>query len=125
MPVTSDEVAKVFVASATNPNPVIKLAAAGLTPMSPTMAVVPVVEMPVFAKATKFPADPRPTGTRPAAADTIRVAEPDFPPDVAVISVDPAVSAVATPELDTTVATAGVADAHDATELTLTMEPSE
>ena len=38
----------------------------GLTPMSPTIEVVPVVEMPVFVRITKLPADPRFMGARPA-----------------------------------------------------------
>ena len=33
----------------------MKLAAAGLTPISPVIEVVPVVEIPVFARITKLP----------------------------------------------------------------------
>ena len=59
MPVTNDDVAKVTDGSITSPKPVIKDAAAGLIPISPTIAVVPMVEMPVFARAVKLPATPR------------------------------------------------------------------
>ncbi|MDZ7625912.1 MAG: hypothetical protein U5J96_18810 [Ignavibacteriaceae bacterium] len=38
------------------------VAAAGLIPKSPTIAVVPVVEIPVFARTTKLPAVPKSTG---------------------------------------------------------------
>jgi hypothetical protein len=41
------------------------VAAAGLTPISPVIEVVPVVEIPVFARITKFPAVPRDTGAGP------------------------------------------------------------
>src|SRR5450759_3148553 len=54
--VDGTDVENVFVASITNPNPVMKLAAAGLTPISPVIAVVPVVETDVFARITKSPA---------------------------------------------------------------------
>ncbi len=37
------------------------MAVAGLTPISPTIKVVPVVEIPVFARITKSSADPRST----------------------------------------------------------------
>ena len=40
----------------------MKLAAAGLIPMSPVIAVTPVVEISVFARITKLPAVPRFTG---------------------------------------------------------------
>ena len=43
------------------------VAAAGLSPISPVMWVVPVVEIPDFARITKFPAIPRSTGCGPAA----------------------------------------------------------
>jgi hypothetical protein len=48
-----------------NPNPVMYVAAAGLTPISPVIEVVPVVEIPVFARITKLPAVPRDTGAGP------------------------------------------------------------
>jgi hypothetical protein len=40
----------------------MKVAAAGLTPISPTIEVVPVVEIPDFDRIAKFAADPRGTG---------------------------------------------------------------
>jgi hypothetical protein len=43
------------------PKPVMKVAAAGLMPISPTTEVVPVVEIPDFARIAKLPADPRGT----------------------------------------------------------------
>ena len=64
-PVTSDERAKVFVLSMINPNPVMYVAAAGLTPMFPTIDVVPVLEMPAFVRMMKLPAVRRFTGVRP------------------------------------------------------------
>ena len=48
-----------------NPNPVMYVAAAGLSPTSPVIEVVPVVEIPVFARITKLPAVPRDTGAGP------------------------------------------------------------
>ena len=53
-----------------SPNPVIYDASAGLTPISPTIDVTHVVEIPVFASMTKFPAVPRFTGAGPAASAT-------------------------------------------------------
>jgi hypothetical protein len=41
------------------------VAAAGLSPISPVIEVVPVVEIPVFARITKLPAVPRDTGAGP------------------------------------------------------------
>jgi hypothetical protein len=41
------------------------VAAAGLSPISPVIEVVPVVEIPVFARIAKSPAVPRDTGARP------------------------------------------------------------
>jgi hypothetical protein len=38
------------------------VAAIGLTPISPTIEVVPVVEIPDFARIAKLAADPRGTG---------------------------------------------------------------
>jgi hypothetical protein len=43
------------------------LAAAGLTPISPVTWVIPVVEIPVFARIAKLPAVPRFTAAGPAA----------------------------------------------------------
>src|SRR4030066_385551 len=43
----------------------MKVAAAGLIPISPTIEVVPVVEIPDFARTAKLPADPRGTGDGP------------------------------------------------------------
>ncbi len=43
------------------------MAAIGLTPISPVIKVVPVVEMPDLAKATKLPAEPKLTAAGPAA----------------------------------------------------------
>ena len=48
-----------FDVSIINPKPVMYVAAAGLTPIFPVIEVVPVVEIPVFAKIAKFPAVPR------------------------------------------------------------------
>jgi hypothetical protein len=45
-----------------SPNPVIYVAAAGLTPISPVIAVVPVPEIPVFARIVKLPDVPRSIG---------------------------------------------------------------
>ena len=58
-PVTRDDVENVFVTFMINPNPVIDVAAIGLTPISPVMWVVPVVEIPVLAIKTKSPDVPR------------------------------------------------------------------
>jgi hypothetical protein len=60
--VTKDDVENVFEEFAINPNPVMKVAAAGLIPISPTIEVVPVVEIPDFARIAKSPTDPRSTG---------------------------------------------------------------
>lgn len=56
---TNDEVENVFETSAINPNPVMRLAAAGLIPIAPVIDVTPVVETPVFARIAKLPAVPR------------------------------------------------------------------
>ena len=58
-------------------------------------------------------------------AITVKVAEPDLPPDVAVISAEPADTPVATPVLDRTVATRGLAEVQTAVLLISTMLPSE
>ena len=50
----------------TKPNPVIAVLLIGLTPMSPTIEVVPVVEIPDFDRITKSSAVPRFTGARVA-----------------------------------------------------------
>jgi hypothetical protein len=60
-------VENVFVESAISPNPVMEVATIGLTPIFPTIAVVPVVVTPVFVRITKSPAVPRFTGVGPAA----------------------------------------------------------
>jgi hypothetical protein len=72
--VTNDDVEYVPEASMINPNPVMYVAAAGLTPRSPVTAVVPVVDIPVFARRTKLPAVPRFTavGLEAIAVDTIK-----------------------------------------------------
>ena len=114
-----------LVASAIRLNPVIKLAAAGLTPMSPTMAVVPLVEIPVFAKATKLPLDLKPSRTRPTAVETVNVVEPDFPFALAVMRVNPFDKAEAKPELETTVATWGIDDVQTTVAVKLAELPSE
>ena len=57
-PVTRDDVENWFEASFISPNPVIALSLIGLTPISPVIEVVPVVEIPDFARITKLPADP-------------------------------------------------------------------
>jgi hypothetical protein len=61
-PVTWEEVEKAFVASAISENPVMAAEAMGLTPMSPVMAEVGTVEIPLLARITKWPAVPRLTG---------------------------------------------------------------
>jgi hypothetical protein len=57
--VTNEDVENTFVASAIKSNPVMELAAAGLTPILPVIAVTPVVETPVFVRIAKLPAVPR------------------------------------------------------------------
>ena len=54
------------------------VAAIGLTPISPTIEVVPVVEIPDFARITKLPAVPRSTGCGPAATVVTVVKAPHF-----------------------------------------------
>jgi len=51
-PVTNVDVENALDAGRINENPVMKLAAAGLIPISPVTCVVPVVEIPVFASIT-------------------------------------------------------------------------
>jgi hypothetical protein len=53
LPFTRDDVANVFELSIVNPNPVIPVAVIGLTPISPVTWVVPVVEIPDFARIAK------------------------------------------------------------------------
>ena len=84
-PVTKGEVENTFEGSAVSEKPVMKLAAAGLTPISPVTAVVPVVEIADFARITKFPAVPRSTGAGPAATITVKAPEPDIRRKLAVI----------------------------------------
>jgi hypothetical protein len=55
------------VESAISPNPVMAVAAIGLTPISPTTVVVPVVVIPVSVRIAKLPAVLRSTGLGPAA----------------------------------------------------------
>jgi hypothetical protein len=57
-PLTCEDVENTFVESMINANPVMAVSAMGLTPMFPVMAEVPVVEIPLFARITKLPADP-------------------------------------------------------------------
>ena len=121
--------AKVLLESAIKPKPVMKLAAAGLTPMSPTMDVVPVVEIPVLAKATKLAAVPKLTAAGPfmatgGAATTCRLADPDLPDAVAVIIAVPTDLPVATPVLST-VATAVASEDQAAVAVRLTVVLSE
>jgi hypothetical protein len=47
------------VESSFNPNPVIAVLAMGLTPILPTIVVVPVFDIPAFDRITKLPADLR------------------------------------------------------------------
>jgi hypothetical protein len=90
--VTKDDVANWLEESLVNPNPVIAVLAIGLTPIFPTIEVVPVVEIPDFARITKLPADPRSTG----ACDTA----PLVKLGIAVRTSSVAIStAVATPRL--------------------------
>ena len=72
-PVTRDDVEKVFEGSIVNPNPVMAVLSIGLTPISPTTEVVPVVETPVFVRITKLPAVPSATGARPATGTVVAV----------------------------------------------------
>lgn len=67
-PVTRDDVANVPEESSTNPNPVMAVLAIGLAPISPTIEVAPVVEIPDSDRITKLPAVPRFTGVRVAGA---------------------------------------------------------
>ena len=69
MPVTCGELENTFVASAPSENPVMKVAAAGLTPMFPVTAAVGTVDIPLSARITKVFADPRFTGYPAAMAD--------------------------------------------------------
>ena len=64
---TNDDVAKLLEESRINPNPVMAVLSIGLTPILPTIEVVPVVETPDFARITKLPAVPRFTAAGPAA----------------------------------------------------------
>jgi hypothetical protein len=57
-------------------NPVIALAAIGLTPISPMILVDPVVEIPVLERITKLPADPRFTASGLAASAAIGTIRP-------------------------------------------------
>jgi hypothetical protein len=50
LPVTCDEVEKTLVESAINENPVMYVAATGLTPIFPVTAEVDAVEIPLFAR---------------------------------------------------------------------------
>lgn len=59
------------------------------------------------------------------AAVTVKVAEPDLLPDVAVISAEPAATPVAMPVLDRTVATKGLAEVQATDLLMSTTLPSE
>ena len=64
-PVTRDEVEYVLELVSFNPNPVMAVAAIGLTPMFPTIEVVPVVVIPDLDRITKFAAFPRYTRVGP------------------------------------------------------------
>ena len=64
-PVTKDDVENAPPAGRINANPVMKVAAAGLIPISPLIWVVPVVETSVFASIAKLAAVPRFTAVRP------------------------------------------------------------
>jgi hypothetical protein len=66
-PFTSADVENVFEGSADNEKPWINDWAAGLTPISPVIAVAPVVVIAVSANIAKLPAVPRLTGNGPAA----------------------------------------------------------
>jgi hypothetical protein len=67
-PLTCEDVENTFVESMINANPVMAVSVMGLTPMFPVMAEVPVVEIPLFARITKLPADPIFTGIKVAFA---------------------------------------------------------
>ena len=56
-----EDVENLFDESAISPNPVIDVEVDGLTPRSPIIEVVPVVEIPDFANMTKFSAVPKST----------------------------------------------------------------
>ena len=62
LPVTKDDVANWLEASMINPKPVMAVLAIGLTPILPTIDVVPVVEIPDCVNTAKLPAVPRLTG---------------------------------------------------------------
>ena len=62
LPVTRADVEKVPDLSNTNPNPVMAVLAIGLTPIFPTILVVPVVVIPVLERMANTPAHPRYTG---------------------------------------------------------------
>jgi hypothetical protein len=77
--VTNADVEYALAAGSVNAKfPVIYVAWAGLTPISPTIAVVPVLEIPVFARITKLPAVPRFTAAGPAANVVIDPLKPNI-----------------------------------------------
>ena len=128
MPLTRGDVEKVLLGSAIRPKPVMELAATGLTPMSPTMDVVPVVEIPVLANTTKLAALPKFTAKGPwadatGAAVTCKLADDALPAEVAVITAVPTDWPVATPVLST-VATAMLPEVQAAVDVRFTVEPS-
>jgi hypothetical protein len=57
-----------------NPNPVMAVAAAGLTPISPSTVVIPVVEIPDFVNVVKSPAERRFIGPGPTGAISVKLA---------------------------------------------------
>ena len=81
--------------------------------------------IPAFVRIPKLPAVPRSTGGGPSAADTVKVAEPDWMPEVAVIVAVPADMPVATPVVDRTVPTRGLPEVQATVLLMLTVVPSE
>jgi hypothetical protein len=62
------EVANALPAVRSNANPVMAIEAMGLTPISPVIAEVGIVEIPDLARITKFPAVPKFTGAWAAGA---------------------------------------------------------
>src|SRR4051795_9187334 len=85
LPVTCGELENTLVASAVNEKPVMKVAAAGLTPTFPVTAEVGTVEIALFARMAYPPAMPRLSGTPGA---TLLPPSVLLPPSAAVPDVE-------------------------------------
>src|SRR5438270_14062257 len=72
LPVTWVDRENTFVESAVSENPVMKVAAAGLTPRLPVTAEVGTVEIALFARIAKLEAAPRFTGLPGASLPPVR-----------------------------------------------------